>query len=131
MQPVGLKRADSFLCPLEIDELNDELGPRPSSNGCRASYKGFLAIPTASYIELLDWTARQTVPGKRGSTPTSTPSIFQRLKIEPESWCELVSNFGRLFSVVAGRPTVVEATRSRIRKRRHNLRPRTRELLAS
>ncbi len=130
-QPVASARANACLSPIEMDELNDELGPRPSSNGCRASDKGFLAMPTAKYIELLDWTARQVVPGKRGSTPSATPSIFQRLKIEPETWCELVSNFGRLFSVVAGRPAIVEATRSRLRKRRHHLRHRTRELLAS
>jgi hypothetical protein len=33
------------------------------------------------YIELLDWTARIVVSGKRGSTPPDAPPIFERLKL--------------------------------------------------
>lgn len=121
--------AAACLAPIEIDERRDELGPRPSTNGFRASDKGLLPMPTASYIDLLDWTARQFVPGKRGATPESAPGVLERLRIDAETWCELVNNFGRLFSSVAGRPKVVEETRSRIRKRRLNLRQRTREML--
>ena len=96
-QPVSL--ADSFLAPLEIDELHDELGPRPSVSGTRCSDKGFLSMPVAAYLELLDWTARQLAAGKQGSTPTDTPAIFERLQIRPEVWCKLVSQFGQLFSL--------------------------------
>ncbi len=34
-------------------------------------------------MELLDWTARQIVTGKRGATPEDAPPIFERLKIKP------------------------------------------------
>ncbi|MDX1930221.1 MAG: hypothetical protein SFV81_27080, partial [Pirellulaceae bacterium] len=39
---------------------------------------------------LLDWTARQVVTGKRGATPEDAPPIFERLKIKPAVWLELV-----------------------------------------
>jgi hypothetical protein len=68
----------------------------------RCSDEGFLPISVAAYLELLDWTARQTVSGKRGSTPSEAPPILKRLKVSASTWCELVSNFGRLFSTVAG-----------------------------
>ena len=120
--------ADAFLAPLEIDARSDELGPRPSTSGKRASDKGFLAMTLAAYLELLDWTARQLTPGKSGATPERAPPILERLKIEPEVWCELVKNFGQLFSLVAGKPQHVDAYRSRTRRRFH-VRSAARELL--
>ena len=39
-------------------------------------------------------------------------TIIERLKIESEVWCELVSGFGRLFSLVAGRPDHIDNYRS-------------------
>ena len=39
-----------------------------SRTGKRCSDKGFLQMPEQAYLELLDWTARQTVAGKRGTT---------------------------------------------------------------
>ena len=113
---------------MEIDELSDELGPRPSDSGTRASDKGFLNMSTAAYIELLDWTARQLAPGKHGATPENSPPILERLKIEPNVWCELVSNFGQLFNLVAGRPQHVDAHRSRT-QRQFPMRQAARELL--
>lgn len=120
---------DAFLAPVEIDELNDDIGPRPSENGRRCSDKGFLTMTVASYLELLDWTARQLVPGKRGATPESTPAIFERLDIQPDVWCALVSKFGSLFSLVAGKPETVDNYRSQKRKNRFHLPRETRELL--
>ena len=70
---------DGFLAPVEIDELNDPIGPQASFDRQRCSDKGFLAMPVAAYIELLDWTARQIVNGKRGATPEDAPPIFGSL----------------------------------------------------
>ena len=55
-------------------------------------------------VRLLDETARQTRAGNRGSTPKQLVPLFDRLGISPEIWCRLVTDFGKLFSVVAGQP---------------------------
>jgi hypothetical protein len=120
---------DRFLSPLELDEHGSEPGPCVNRSGTRCSDKGFLPISVAAYLELLDWTARQTMPGKRGSTPSDAPPILERLKVSATTWCELVSNFGRLFSTVAGHPRIVDSTRSRRGHRRFHLTARVRELL--
>jgi hypothetical protein len=122
---------DSFLAPIEIDELNDPLGARASADKHRCSDKGFLAMPTAAYLELLDWTARQIVTGKLGATPEDAPLIFERLKIKPAVWYELVTRFGKLFSLVAGQPHRVDEFRGRLRKKRYHLRQAARELLSA
>jgi hypothetical protein len=123
--------ADRFLSPITINEQTDPIGPVASTGGFRCSDKGFLPIPVAGYLELLDWTARQFAAGKRGSTPLDAPPIFSRLSIQPKDWCELIGNFGSLFCSVAGRPQTIDATRSRVGQHRYHIRPRVRELLAS
>ena len=122
---------DGFLAPIEIDELNDPIGPRASYGRQRCSDKGILAIPAAAYLELLDWTARQIVTGKRGATPEDAPPLFERLKIKPAVWCELVTRFGKLFSLVAGQPHRVDEFRGRLRKKRYHVRQAARELLTA
>jgi len=119
----------SFLSPLEIDERSDDVGPCASQTGQRCSDKGFLSMSLASYLELLDWTARQFVAVKQGATPQSAPAVFARLKIREEAWCELVSDFGRLFGVIAGQPHRIDEHRSRLHQRRYRIPRRTRQLL--
>ena len=79
----------------------------------------------------LDWTARQTAPGKRGTTPAAAPPIFERLAMSEVTWCELVQNFGRLFYNVAGHPQKIEATRSRQTNRRFHTTSAARALFAA
>ncbi|WP_246112406.1 hypothetical protein [Allorhodopirellula solitaria] len=93
--------------------------------------KGFLAMPIEDYLELLDWTARQTASGKRDRTPAEIPPILVRLGLDRATWCELVSDFGRLFCCVAGRPACVDAMRCHRTHRRYHLRRRARELLTA
>ncbi|TWT86380.1 hypothetical protein [Neorhodopirellula pilleata] len=123
-------RRDSFLSPVSIDELLDPIGPCGSATPERCSDKGFLAMSLADYLELLDWTARQAAPGKRGKTPASVPPLLQRLGLDQASWCELVSDFGKLFCTVAGSPDSVDSMRSHGTHRRYHLRRRARELFA-
>ena len=118
-----------MLSPIEVDELLGELGACPSSSAGRCSDKGFLNMSTVDYLELLDWTARSVVPGKVGATPAGAPPILERLRLEPETWCALVSTFGKLFHTVAGRPQTIDASRTGRRQRRHHLRRAARELL--
>ena len=129
--PVTATNPASFLSPLSIDESSDPIGPCESESGQRCSEKGFLAITTEDYLELLDWTARQVVAGKRGVTPTNLPPVLARLGLDAGCWCELVSDFGRLFCSVAGRPQCVDSMRCHRTQRRYHLRRRARELLTA
>lgn len=122
---------DRMLSPVEIDELRDALGSRPSRSNSRCSDKGFLNVSSIDYLELLDWTARQSVAGKRGSTPKHIPPLLQRVGLATDVWCELVQGFGKLFHSVAGRAQTIDNRRSRIRHRRFHLRSGTRQLLSS
>jgi hypothetical protein len=120
------------LCPLALDEVSSEaIGACIHRAGHRASDKGFLPISVPAYLELLDWTARQMRSDKRGVTPPGARPIFERLGIAAEAWCELTKDFGRLFSTVAGKPTVIDSTRSRTRGQRYHVRTRARELLTA
>ena len=128
---VQRERSDGFLSPLSIDEQSDPIGPCESATGSRCSDKGFLTVSLEDYLLLLDWTARQSVDGKRGSTPACVPPVLERLGIASSSWCELVADFGKLFSCVAGKPSVVDAMRTPHGHRRVYLRRRARELMTA
>ena len=78
----------------------------------RCSDKGFLAMADADYLEILDWLARNTVAGKRGSTPADAPAIFERLGIDGVACSKVVKDFGRVFKNVAGKSTSIERARS-------------------
>jgi len=121
----------SFLAPLSINEESDAVGPCVSAGSSRCSDKGFLAMSLEDYLLLLDWTARQSVAGKRGKTPACVPPILERLGLAQSSWCELVSDFGKLFSGVAGKPSVVDSMRTPHGHRRMYLRRRARELMTA
>jgi hypothetical protein len=68
---------------------------------------------TVQYIRLLDWTARQVVPGKRDATPADTPDVLERLGINLTQRAELVADFGRLFSLAAGLPATLARQQTR------------------
>lgn len=119
------------LAPVELNERNGRPGPDANRQGARCSNKGFLPMSTAQYLSLLDWTARQQRSDKPGSTPKQFGRLFERLGISAEAWNELVRNFGRLFSVVAGKPSTVDSHRSRSGSHRYRTRPVARDLLAT
>ncbi len=121
-------KADRFLAPLSIDEQSDTTGPCASVTPGRCSDKGFLALSLVDYLQLLDWTARQVAPGKRGVTPRAAPPVLRRLGLEATAWTELVRDFGKLFAAVAGRPSKIDAIRSHLTHRRFRVRRRVREL---
>jgi REP element-mobilizing transposase RayT len=125
------QRRDAFLARLEINEAVGPIGLVPSETGQRCSDKGFLPMATRQYLELLDWTARQAAPGKRGSTPRGMPPILKRLGLEASTWSELVWSFEETFCHVAGRCDRVSGMRSHVTGRRFRLRPSARTLLPS
>ena len=111
-------RADAFLCPVSIDEVNDPLAARPSRSKKRCSDKGFLALSEADYLTILDWQARNTVASRRGQTPAEAPPVFARLGIDAEEWSRMARDFGRTFKNVAGKPISVEQARTLKSRRR-------------
>ncbi len=94
---------DAWLAPLTIGP--GQQGPMASTNGCRASDKGFLNVSLEEYFELLVFTGKQGRSDKRGkikaggeTAPTSTASvILSKLGIADGMWCELVWNFKKYF----------------------------------
>ncbi len=111
-------KPDRHLAPLTIDELRDSIGPIPSQTYYRASDKGFLSMSIEDYLKLLDWTARQIIPGKSGYTSEKVPPILDRLGLPKKDWCLLVKDFGRLFYLVAGLPSTIASQRSKRSERR-------------
>ncbi len=118
---------DDWLAPLPLD--NTEISPQPHEHGLRCSDKGSLPMSVAEYLELLDWTGRQLVPGKRGSIPRELPPIFERLGLSPTHWLPLVSHFSEHFHRVEGQPHSPGWQRFRRQARRH-FRPGRSELLS-
>ena len=98
----GRRKHSGWMSPLEINEKSDPVGPNPSSCGRRASLKGFLSMSLARYLELLDWTGRQIRSGKRGAIPAHLAPMLERLRLDGDSWCDLVAQFGKLFKRAAG-----------------------------
>ena len=51
------------------------------------------AIPYESrdYLELVDWSGRAVIEGKRGSIPENLPPILERLKIDPASYVKFIN----------------------------------------
>ena len=43
------------------------------------------------YLELVDWSGRSVVEGKRGSIPENLPPILERLKIDPAEYIKFIN----------------------------------------
>ena len=107
------RRNSGWMAPVEINERTDPAGANKSDCGRRASLKGFLSIPLAKYLELLDWTGRQIRGDKRGSIPKHLAPILSRLGYDGHGWCELVLKFGKLFKRAAGNSDSIKEEASR------------------
>ena len=106
----GETRRDGWLSPVELQ--GEAVAESPSAER-RASNKGFLPLNLNQYLELLDWTGRQTRPDKRGQIPADLLPILQRLRLSTETWVETVLNFGRWFRLAAGRVDSLAAEAAR------------------
>ena len=65
------------------------------------------------YLRLLDWTGRQVRQDKQGSIPSHLAPILERLKIVPEGWANMVTQFGCWFGTAAGSPDLLAAEAAR------------------
>ena len=122
--------ADVFLAPVSREERTGQAGPVPNTIGLRCRDKGFLPVSWSDDLGLLDWTSRQAASGQRGRTPPTLKPIFERLALDPQTWCSWVGSFGRLFDHVAGLPETMESTTSRVTAKRDHIPAAARTLLA-
>ena len=109
----GATHADDWLSPLTLDERDAHPDGRPQR---RASNKGFLSMTLEDYLRLLDWTGRQVRQDKSGHIPSDLAPILERLKIVPETWTPMVTQFGRWFGTAAGRAETLTAEAARRRR---------------
>ena len=64
---------------------------------------GFLPLTVDQYLELLDWTGRQLIAGKRGAIDDSYPPILERIGLQPAVWLEVIDKFDVWFHGAVGR----------------------------
>ena len=99
-----------MLCPERRDAKRQPLEPTELEiNGIRNSEKKLAELRSrlsdiSWWMRLLSQNIAQRAD-KAGATPHEFAPLLERLGISAETWSELVRNFGRLFSVVAGKPT--------------------------
>lgn len=99
--PSTTKIDDAWLSPVQVDTRLDDL--KEGQPACRASNQGFLNIRLNEYLELLDWTGRQTQPDQRTAIPSDLQPVLSRLYVSEGMWIDTVLNFGRWFHRAAGR----------------------------
>lgn len=121
---------DSFLSPLPLDETCAPIGPHLAKNPYRCSDKGFLPLTLEAYIELLTWTVKHLNRPPNIHPTIPAPTALARVGINSGNWCRLVNEFGKLFSLVAGRPVIVREKSSRIASHRYRLSKEAHKLLA-
>ena len=50
-----------------------------------------IAYEIQDYLELVDWSGRAIIDGKRGSIPDAIPPILDRLKIDPDNYVRFIN----------------------------------------
>ena len=65
------------------------------------------------YLDLVDWSGRALIEGKRGSIPENLPPILERLKIDPENYIRFVtraeqSRFGNFIGPIDAMRTLAD-----------------------
>jgi len=99
------KAADQPVLNKEDGHEEDNLQPvslLPFVGNHRQPMPSGIAFNLIDYIELIDWTGRAVLNNKRGSISTDAPAIIHRLKISPEHWLELSTNFESRFKGLVG-----------------------------
>lgn len=103
----AFQRQDRWLAPVELPSRG-RAGVLAAQSS-RASDKGFLSMSLRDYLKLLDWTGRRLVRDKQHRIPPSLAPILDRIGVTGEVWCQLVSEFGKLFRRTAGTRKTLEA----------------------
>ena len=97
-EPPGEKRSTIELMPF-VGDLREEMP------------KG-VPFHLNDYLELVDWTGRALVAGKRGAIPEDLPPILQRLQFDPKHWLFMTDQFeSRLKGLVGAAQILQQACR--------------------
>jgi REP element-mobilizing transposase RayT len=81
-----------------------------------------LPFELKSYLELVELTGRCMREGKRGHIENTHLLLLESVKISPENWLKLTTQFTRVFHGAVGRPTSQESYCENLnRKRRANV----------
>jgi REP element-mobilizing transposase RayT len=101
------KRQAALVAQIDPAELKDQMERAqwlcPLKN--QPNRRGFLDMALDDYLELLDWTGRQIVEGKKGAIPAHLQPILTRLAVDPDQWIHSSQHFGSMFYRVAGKVT--------------------------
>ena len=82
-----------------------------------------LPMDWPAYLELVDWTGRAIVPGKRGAIPSTLPKALQRLEICPDAFLRQMQRTGFGTSDMVGSADGMrEAARQSGRRHVHGIR---------
>lgn len=94
---------------VEHDKALDRLKQQANSAEWLCPFKnkpgrrGFLSLDQESYLDLLDWTGRQFVAGKKGAIPPHLAPILERLEVDHQQWLISSRHFDSMFFRVAGK----------------------------
>jgi hypothetical protein len=106
---------DGWLAPLTLQP--DHLGDVPSDTGRRASDKGLLSLTLEEFLQLLDYSGRQLVPGKRGTIPADLAPILQRVGLDPDEFLDAVEKFMGQFPRLAGPVSALQSRAQEVGRR--------------
>ena len=72
-----------------------------------------LSLTADAYLELIDWTARQLRPDKRGAIAASIPPILAKLGLRDRQWqCQVLGIESRYFRAIGRADALVEKART-------------------
>jgi REP element-mobilizing transposase RayT len=120
--PTGRKIAsDAWLSPLTLDKQILSLDAQVHSDGLRASDRGFLHLRWEDYLQLLNWTAKQSIDGVASEVPARLATVLTSLGIDSTMWRDMVWHFKKYFgrSTCIGSPAAMEADAKKSGKQWH------------
>ncbi len=95
------KSTPAISAGLRTEQENGEsavpAAPLVEFTGTTGDTESGLPFHFSDYLELVDWTGRAILEGKRGYIPSDVPPILTRLGVEAENWIETVRHFRRHF----------------------------------
>jgi len=99
------KRSESFKASNHSNLVSDQPDELlPLSKYC----KTHIQITTKSYLELVDWSGRQLVEGKKGSIKSDLPDILSRIDLTPEQFINASVNINKSFANLIGKASSID-----------------------